>query len=241
MPSDLKPRAVLFDVYRTLVDIWTDEHRPEVWTRLSSFLRYRGLNADAAELQREFFERSHLSQKESTENHPEVDVLGVFRGLLAERGYTGPDEFAEEVTQLFRVLSMQHLDLFPDTIPTLKALREKGFKTGLVSDAQRVFLEPELRLLGLPEWVTTIVISSDFGYQKPDPRLFATALGELRVPPEEALYVGDTVTRDICGAKEARLTAILINRDGRADRHGSPCQPDFTFRSLDEFRAWLLD
>lgn len=240
MSAHLKPRAVLFDVYRTLVDIWTDEHRPEVWDRLASFLRYRELPADPGELQRGFFERSRLSQRDSTEDHPEVDVLGVFRGLLADLGYDRSDSFAEQVTQLFRVLSMQHLDLFPDTIPTLRALRDAGLSTGLVSDAQRVFLEPELRLLGLPQWVDTIVISSDWGYQKPDPRLFAQALRDLDVKAEEAVYVGDTISRDICGARKAGLLAILISRDGRVERPDSPCQPHHVFRSLEDFRAWML-
>jgi putative hydrolase of the HAD superfamily len=239
MPPTLKPRAVLFDVYRTLVDIWTDEHHPDVWMRLTYLLGLHGLRADAGEMSRAFFERSRVSQEESTEEHPEVDVLGVFRGLLEEMRPAPDEAFVREVTQSFRLLSLKHLKLFPDTLPTLELLRPH-FKLGLVSNAQRVFLEPELRMLDVPQWMDEIVISSDYGYQKPDPRLFVTALECLEVSPEEAVFVGDTVSRDICGAREAGIFAILLDRDDRVQRLDENCKPDLVLTSLDELRWWLL-
>lgn len=235
--EDVEVKAVLFDVYRTLIDIWTDEHRPELWTRMAWTLRYHGIACESERLRHDFFDRSHLSQQESMENHPEVDVMDIFRGMLNDLGSTEGEPLVESVTRQFRILSLQHLDLFPDTLPTLKALRAAGIKIGLVSDAQRVFLDHELALLHLPQWVDTVVISSEEGFQKPDDRLFRKALDDLRVRADQAVFVGDTVSRDICGAKRAKLRAFLINRDGRAERQESDCKPDDVFHSLHEFRA----
>jgi len=239
MSNDLRPRAVLFDLYRTLLDIWTDEHRPEVWAKLAHFLRYQGLPADAGTLHNTFFGMLQSSQKESSDEHPEVDVLGIFRTMLLQLGYNGSDHFFVEVTQLFRKLSIVHFDLFPDTLPTLQALHG-SFKLGLVSDAQRVFLEPEIEMTGLTPLLDIIIISSDYGFHKPDPRLFAMALEGLGVSAEQAVYIGDSIPRDICGAQKANLPAILLNRDGHLDDNECSCKPDKIFSTLDELRAWLL-
>jgi len=243
MPYRFKPEAVLFDLYSTLVDIRTDERDPLVWMRLAYFLRSRGVHGVVpAELSRAFFERSQRWQEQrgSTETHPEVDVLAVFQEVLAEIAEVPFERsFVTEVTQLFRLLSLRHLDLFPDTLPTLEALRPH-FKLGLVSNAQRVFLEPELAALGLPKWLQVTVISSDHGYQKPDRRLFEIALGRLGVTASEAVFVGDTVSRDVCGAREAGIFAILLDREERVQRFDDTCEPNLILASLDELRWWLF-
>jgi putative hydrolase of the HAD superfamily len=234
---------VLFDLYRTLIDITTDERKPEVWERLASFLRYRGLQADASAMRRTFFSRAEQTQADSDEAHPEVDVLAIFREMLRGMGHDEPEDdgdggFAVAVTQLFRVLSMVHFGLYPDTLRTLRALHGT-FRLGLVSDAQRFFIEPEIRILGLDRFFDVVVISSCEGFHKPDPRMFRRALERLGLEPEQVTYVGDHVERDICGARQARLRTVLIRRDGVPETRDPPCLPDHTIRTLDELPALL--
>ncbi len=240
MSSDLRPRAVLFDLYGTLIDIHTREDQPEVWDRLARFLRYRGLRADADALRHGFFRSAQRIQEESAERHPEVDNLGIFRSLLRELSYDGPDAFAEEVTQLFRTLSMVHFSLFPDTLHTLESLQQQRFRLGLVSDAQRVFLDPEITMTGLRSFLDVIVISSDHGFHKPDHRLFEAAVAELGLPRERVLYVGDNIPRDVCGAKAAGLKSVLVNRNGKEAGEGD-VQPDITLPDLASFREWVMN
>jgi putative hydrolase of the HAD superfamily len=239
MSSDLRPRAVLFDLYGTLIDIQTREDQPEVWDRLARFLRYRGLmQADAGALYHGFFEHAQRVQRESTETHPEVDNLAIFDTLLQEMGCDVPGTFAEEVTQLFRTLSMVHFGLFPDTLETLEALKEHC-TLGLVSDAQRVFLEPEITMAGLKPFLDVVVISSVYGYHKPDTRLFDQAIEKLGMPREQVLFVGDNVPRDVCGAKAAGLKVALIDRNGKEPGEDE-LQPDVTLPNLQSLREWLL-
>lgn len=239
MSSDLRPRAVLFDLYGTLIDIHTREDLPEVWERLARFLRYRGLSADADALRHGFFTESQRIQEESSELHQEVDNLGIFRSMLRELSYDDPDVFfCEVVAQLFRTLSMVHFGLFPDTLETLQALKQH-FRLGLVSDAQRVFLDPEITMAGLRPFLDVIVISSDHGFHKPDPRLFEVAIAKLGVPREQVFYVGDNIPRDVRGAKAAGLKAVLINRNGKEPEEGD-LQPDVTLPDLASFREWVL-
>ncbi len=239
MSGPLRPAAILFDLYRTLLDIWTDEQRPEVWQKLARFLRYGGLPADAAELQEDFLTLARVSQERSLEAHPEVDVLGVFRRLLSDLGHRAGEELVVATTCLFRTLSIVHFEVFPDALPTLAALRER-FKLGLVSDAQRVFLEPEIRMAGLAPLLDAIVVSSDHGFHKPDPRMFRIALGQLGVAAGQAIHVGDSPDRDVAGAQAAGLHAVLLARSGSATGSGQGCRPDRVVATLDELREWLL-
>lgn len=239
MSQNIGTKVVLFDLYGTLIDIKTDEHSPEVWDRLARFLRYRLLPAEAEHLRGAYFSLAKDSQTASTERHAEVDVLGVFKKILSGLGAPEDEQFAVEYAHLFRTLSMRHFDTFPDTLPALRRLRSK-FKLGLVSDAQRVFFEPEIRMLGLDALMDAVIVSSDHGFQKPDTRLFAMALGELQVSPGEAVFVGNSIERDIRGAKDAGLSAILLNRNGRHDGSNYSCVPDHTFRTLDELSQWLI-
>lgn len=239
MPENLRPRAVLFDLYRTLIDITTDEQRPEVWEKLARFLRYRGLPAEPGALKQFFFAEVENDQTSSDEAHPEVDVQGIFRRMLRGLGSREPDEeFCVEVMQLFRVLSMVHFGLYRDTLSTLQALHGK-YALGLVSDAQESFLEPEIRMLGLEGFFDVIIVSSHHGFHKPDPRMFSLALAQLGLEPHEAVYVGDHLDRDICGARRARLHTVLVRRDGTPEPRNPACKPDLTIRALDELRCWL--
>lgn len=239
MASGPRPRAVFFDLYNTLIDIWTDEQDPEVWQNLARFLRYQGLPAEADPLRLAFFERVRAMQRESRERYPEVDLLRAFGALLRELGYAGPEQLVLSVAQLFRALSIRRFALFPDALPALQALRPVC-RLGLVSDSQRAFLEPEMRLLGLTPLFDARVLSCDFGFRKPDPRLFRVALAALDVAPSEALYVGDHPYRDICGPRQVGVRAALLRRPDGMPADARACPPDLVVRSLAELAAWVL-
>ncbi|HEU4324354.1 MAG TPA: HAD family hydrolase [Roseiflexaceae bacterium] len=225
--------VVLLDLYRTLIDIRTDERRPETWEPLARFLGYRGPTAPPEQLRDAFFAASKRQRRASRERHPEADLVAVFAGLLRELGQPDPDGRAVEVTQLFRALSMVHLKAFPEVVPTLRRLRGR-FRLGLVSNAQRCFLEHELARCGLDTLLDTVVVSSDHGFLKPDPRLFHMALEQLGTTPAQAVYVGDSLEHDICGARAAGIRSVWIDRDAAGLPAKAPCRPDATIEALDE-------
>jgi putative hydrolase of the HAD superfamily len=240
MAQPTRPKAVLFDLYNTLIDIVTDEHDVEVWRNLTRYLRYQGLVSDPVMLHDSFFATIHTMLRESAEPHPEVDLLGAFGRLLHGIGYVGPEQFSLQVTQLFRALSMRRFGLFPDALPALTALRP-SFRLGVISDAQRAFLDPETQLLGLRPFLDIRIASWDYGFRKPDVRLFKMALAALGAQPSEAVYIGDHPYRDICGAHAAGIQAVLIQRDGRVGADRRACAPDRVVTSLNELTTWLLD
>ena len=237
MSGMVKPSVVLFDVYNTLLEIRTAEHDPAVWTHLARFLGYQGLQLDGELLHATFLAHVRARQVASGEAYPEIDLVSIFQQLLRAHGLAHPAAVAVYVTHLLRTLSIRRLRLFPDTLRTLHALHGM-FPLGLITDAQRVFVEPELAQVGVTGYFAVRIISSDYGFRKPDPRLFGTALERLGVGPEEAIYVGDNGFRDVYGAQRAGLRGVLVQRQGRQEAAGR-WRAELTVSTLDELVAWL--
>jgi len=215
-------RAVLFDLYGTLIDIRTDEHDPAVWGTLAQYLGYLGVAIAAEELRGQYLRRVEFQLSSSPERHAEVDVFAVFRDVFAAygRGKVSREKIID-AAMLFRSLSRRQFGLFPDAAAVVRRLRGR-YAVGLVSDAQWVFTEPELAMTGLRDLFEVRVLSSRIGFKKPDPRLFAKALAALHVAPEHALYVGDNPARDLAGARRAGMRCILFRPSG----NGTGERPD---------------
>jgi putative hydrolase of the HAD superfamily len=228
-----KLSAVLFDVYGTLVDIHTNEHRDDVFDSLSRFLEYRRVFIPGKELKELYFDHINQQIARSRERHAEVDVTRAFGHVLRERGRT-TDRYLTMITaQLYRSLCRERFRLYDDTFWTLNDFR-KRYRLGIVSDAQRVFCKPELQTLRLENFFDAIVISSDYGFRKPDPRLFHIALAALDVPASEAAYIGNKYETDLVGAKEAGLAVAGLIRQTEEEKrtYDNEYRPDFVANDL---------
>jgi HAD superfamily hydrolase (TIGR01493 family) len=116
-------------------------------------------------------------------------------------------------------VSPERWEAFPDTLPTLAALRAANVGLGVVSDTGWD-IRPILDLHGWLDWFGTIVLSCEHGVAKPAPSLFLAGCNSLGVRPDETLMVGDNPLTD-GGAADAGLTALILPvprpaRDGQA-------------------------
>lgn len=227
----MEPGVILFDCYLTLVDIHTDEEDPAVWVQVAAAVADAGgPHLPGPGLRRRYTGLVCEQLAASGEPYPEVDVVGVFREIV------GPD-LAALAGRRLRAASTRRFAVFPDVLPTLRALRATH-RLGLVTDAQRLFLEPELRAAGLEELFDVVVVSGDLGYRKPDPRMFAAALAALGARPEEAVHVGDSLARDVGGAQAAGVAGVWLDRGLRAGGVATAgVTPDAVIRSLRELTA----
>ena len=140
----------------------------------------------------------------------EVEYPGMVRELLAGFGV----ELSED--ELNRFLEAEHEAWEParqmgaQTHALLDSLRERGLKTGLVSNAfdPGWLLHNDLERMGLAERLDAAVFSSEVGRRKPDETIFRAALERLDVAPERALFVGDRRYEDVRGAKDLGMTTV---------------------------------
>ncbi|GGM06491.1 HAD family hydrolase [Micromonospora yangpuensis] len=134
---------------------------------------------------------------------------------LAETVDTGIDGLAEALYQ--RVLVPEGWVPYPDTGPTLTALRQAGVKVAVVSNIG-FDLRPLFVAWGLDELVDAYALSYEVGRCKPDPGIFLRACGMLGVDPEETLMVGDTPAD--AGAVAAGCAALVLPAVGPGRRSG---------------------
>lgn len=208
-------RAVFFDLYCTLIDIRTDEGDIEVYVALARYLKYHGVMVSPDDLETAFFALVERQLKKSGERHAEVDVYKVFSDIMGRYG-TGPyaRQAVADAAMLFRSLTIRRFGLYPHVAETLAHLKER-YHVGLISDAQWVFTEPEMRMLGIDRFFEVMLLSSRFGYKKPDPRLFREAMRRVGVQPEDSVYIGDNPPKDMVGSKAVGMKFILFQSEWR--------------------------
>jgi len=131
------------------------------------------------------------------------------------------------------------LKLFPHVTATLSALREAGLPLGLLSDFPP---ETKLRYLELDGYFDTVLGSEACGRLKPDPLPFETLARELGCEAGEILYVGNSISYDVEGARAAGMQTALVS--GALVRRLSPrvraSNADFIFSDYRQLRDFVL-
>lgn len=102
---------------------------------------------------------------------------------------------------------------YPDALPALGALRERGV-TAVIASNWDCSLPDWLAATGIIELVDGVVTSAEVGAAKPEPRVFERALALVGASPAEALHAGDKVDNDVEGAAALGMRAVLVQREG---------------------------
>jgi HAD superfamily hydrolase (TIGR01549 family) len=106
--------------------------------------------------------------------------------------------------------------IYPETIDTLKALKEKKIKIALISNAPNNNVEPVLERYGITDLFDGLFISYEQGKLKTD-GLFEAALKKLKLKKGDVIAVGDSIETDIKGAEAAGIKAYLVDRKGKRE------------------------
>lgn len=210
----MKYSDLILDLYGTLVDIHTEES-DAVWEKTALYFGFYGVKFSGSQLKQAFhtaIREREAQAGQSYECFPEVPFEGVMGDLFRRGGVTAEaDRLGFHGAQLFRIASMDYIRLYPDVLEALELLRDKGCRLWLLSNAQRVFTQYELRYLGLDGYLDGVYISSDFGCRKPDPRFFRALLREQGLDPARCLMIGNDRQTDIAGGQAAGLDTLYMH------------------------------
>ena len=102
---------------------------------------------------------------------------------------------------------------FRDAEPALRTLRARGLRLVAVSNWD-CSLSHWLDSAGLGELLDGAVSSAEVGEAKPAPAIFRAALAVAGVEADEAVHVGDSMARDVAGARAAGIRPVLVMREG---------------------------
>lgn len=192
----MRYRAVIFDLWQTLVRFPTDSAR-EMYRQLADTW-----GADP-ETFFEVWDRRRL-EREIGPIEPHL------RSIAEELGLTGD---LEAVIAMRRHWAFKSLVPRQDAVSTLEELRRRGYRLGMISacsqDVPDVWERTPFAAL-----FDSAVFSCLVGFSKPDPRIYALAAHELGVEAAECLFVGDGANDELPGAERAGMTALQLRPPG---------------------------
>ncbi|MBV5297869.1 MAG: HAD family hydrolase [Rhodoferax sp.] len=233
-------KGIIFDINGTLIDIHTNEWHDEVYRVVSNLLSYQGVNLNPEVVKDLFFRTVQQQKQASRERQPEFDAVAVFRDIVAQHASAFTRTLSHEqraqlpkfLAEAHRAASRMRLQLYPGVQETIRQLHAR-YALAIVSDAQTVYALAELNTVGLSGFFDPIIVSGDFGYRKPDPRLFEAALRGMKLEPAEVLFVGNDLYRDIHGPQQLGIKTVFFkSSDMQQEREDAT--PDYIIYNFPE-------
>jgi len=208
MPKTLKVKAVLFDLGNTL--LYQQPYEP--------FQRILQINSVFKSIEeiREAFEKGNreFAAERRAVIPPRKFYVQLNMTILKHLGITNSSrELAEEIDHQW--FNFSKIYLYPEVKDSLNRLKLMGLKLGVVTGGYELDIEQILPRVGLEEFFNVCVGADTTGKRKPSPEAFRHALKQLKVKPEEAIFVGDRLEEDYFGAQKVGMKAILIKREGK--------------------------
>lgn len=219
-------KALFFDLNGTLINIHTDEGDDNVYRVTANFLSYYGVYIDPGKLKELYFELNREQRHQSKEEFPEFDAACIFQEVIrcfSKKSMTALERvsLAASAACVYRSASRFCLELYPDVKFVLDTLKEK-YQLAAVSDGQSLWAVPEMRAVGLEGYFRHVIVSGDYGFRKPDPRMYTLALDRLALKAHEVIFVGNDMYRDVYGADAAGMKTVFFkSNQGDHGYHGA--------------------
>ena len=125
---------------------------------------------------------------------------------------------------------------YPETIDTMKKLKQHGIKIGILTDVaygmDNVFSLEDISVLS--DFIDIAITSVDVGYRKPNAAGYLKLLDSLEIYPNDMIFIGDE-EKDIVGAGKLGIVSALINRGKEIKDFGQ----DYTLESLSDIFSIL--
>jgi len=172
-----------------------------------------------------------LERKEVTRRQLQV---GRFADLFAELGVTADGESCAD--RYMENLAQGH-DFMPGAETALAALQKK-YKLYLASNGNADTQRSRIALAGIEKYFEGIYISGEIGANKPDKGFFDACFADIEgFDPAKALIVGDSLSSDILGGKNAGIATCWVNPGHKTAP--PELQPDYQIESLSQLEALL--
>ena len=216
---------IFFDLDETLLDFKRAE-KEAVAFALSNF----GIEPTEKTLLR--YSKINLSQWKLLEQGkitlPEVKI-GRFELLFKELSSDASAKAAAEFYE--KNLAEGAYPLF-GAEDTLKAL-QSGFRLFLVSNGTAEVQERRLEKTGFGKYFEKIFVSEEIGFFKPDKRYFESCFAAIDgFEKEKAVMVGDRLTSDVLGGKNAGIRTVWLNRYG--EKNETEIVPDYEISDISD-------
>ncbi len=213
-------RGIIFDLGSTLM--YFDGKWEEIDARgraaVAAFLTTNGIRVPD-DFAARFVEQRKIGWKLAEETLIERTVADALHQTLTQIGLASPDGLVpRSIEKYFLEGETFNWRAYPDALESLQALRARGLRAGVISNADDVgIVHRACARLGFAPYLDPIRSSAEEPrWRKPDPRIFHLVADAWRIAPREIAMVGDATRYDIVGAHRAGMRAILIDRGDNA-------------------------
>ena len=186
----MKIKAIIFDLYNTLI-----QAEEISWKPYFQIIR----KGEAQELKKSLLTRDYFSLEDLFEKYSIKKSKQI-------------DELKNEIEKV-----LETARFFPETLKVLNRLREEDYLIGIISNLSSAYKKPFFTL-GLNQLVDYYIFSCEAGIKKPDKKIFKLMISALNIRSENALMIGDSLTSDYQGARNAGLNALLLDRENKSDQ-----------------------
>ncbi|MES5938919.1 MULTISPECIES: HAD-IA family hydrolase [unclassified Bacillus cereus group] len=111
------------------------------------------------------------------------------------------------------------------------------FKIGIITNGSTHRQKAKIINTNLNNYFDTIIISEEVGLSKPDKRIFELALNKLNVQPEDVLFIGDDLEKDIAGPQNANINGVWFNP--QKIKNTTEIQPYAEINTLDSLLSYV--
>ena len=229
--------TVLFDIGGTLIKHTHSAQRSLLYSRFVK-QTLAGIGIDITLDDQEFFDKIYGNQEvykhRGETTFSELPPLEVWKdNILREFDITTDklENVAESLSFTYDYIRMENSPR-PNLRQSLEQLRSMGLKLGIITNTiSETFAEHILNEYKVLPFFPVIVKSCEFGIRKPHPAIFEHAMEMIGSTKETTCYVGDTISRDVLGSRNAGLAmAIKIRNSSIAHR-------DTAFQGFDAPKA----
>lgn len=244
-------KAVLFDLDQTLID-WGYAEPWESYQLRRLTGVYEHVNREMYELpdsSGDMLYEAYLTAlsdawKRGAQTFVAPDVSLVLTEALVICGMPEDRIDVDDVLRAYDWQPPPGMRAFPDVIDVLPQLQAHQIALGIVTNASHPMSlrDRELQAVGLLDLFPACRIAAvDVGYIKPHRKIFEHALNLLKIQPEEAVFVGDNINADVCGAQSVGMYGVLrVNDVDLPAADDQDVVPDGTITTLHELLP-LLD
>lgn len=208
-------KAIIFDMDNTLFDfVEAKLHACREITKI--------LGRDEAEALYQYF----VYSAHGYESHENIRDYLEERRLFSEEGFG-------ECCRVYEEEKVRILKPFPGVYQVLEAIKVRGLRMAIVTDAHNGNALRRLRKLDLERFFDALITCDMTGQKKPSLVPFILAMGMLGTTPGETLVIGDSLRRDIAPAKTLGLITAYAKYGDRNLSEYSQCRPDFILETVD--------
>lgn len=129
------------------------------------------------------------------------------------------DGLYAECAEIYETVKTENIFPYPGVSETVDEIRSRGIAFAVVTDAAAVHAEARLSRIGIFDRIDCLVTADMTGLKKPDPGIFRFALSKMGLSdsPEHAVFIGDSLHRDIAPSKAAGMRTAFALYGGSGD------------------------